>query len=63
MPTKQDEWQAKNTTLFSIRIQNSSGIMEAIKKAMEATGKTRHGFIVEAIREKLIREGYLQEKK
>ena len=62
MPTKQDEWKAKNTTLFSIRIQNSSGVMDALEKAMADTGKTRHGYIVDAIREKLIRDGYMQEK-
>lgn len=63
MRTKLDEWQAKNTTMISLRIQNSSGIMEALSRAIQEQGKTRHGYIVEAIREKLTRDGYLQLKK
>lgn len=62
MKTKQDEWQAKNTMWVSIRIQNSSGIPEALTVALEKSGKTKNGYIIEAIREKLIRDGYLTEK-
>ena len=63
MRTKLDAWQAKNTTMISLRIQNSSGIIEALSSAIQEQGKTRHGYIVEAIREKLTREGFLQSKK
>lgn len=61
MPTKQDEWKAKNTMWVSIRIQNSSGIPQALEHAMTESGKTRNGFIIEAIREKLIHDGYMPE--
>ena len=59
MPTKQDEWKAKNTIMIGIRIQNSSGIPDALIKALEQSRKTKNGFIIEAIREKLIRDGYM----
>lgn len=58
---KQDAWQAQHTTWISIRIQNASGIPDALQQAL-ASGKTKNGFIIEAIREKLIREGYMPEK-
>lgn len=62
MPTKQDEWKAQNTMWVSVRIQNSSGIPDSLQKALEKTGKTKNGYIIESIREKLIRDGYLAEK-
>lgn len=61
MATKHDEWMAKNTMWVSIRIQNSSGIPESLQIALEKSGRTRNGFIIDAIREKLIREGYMEE--
>lgn len=64
MPIKkaEEEWKAKNTLMIGIRIQNSSGIPEALMHALEESGKTKNAYIIEAIREKLIRDGYMQEK-
>lgn len=59
MPTKQDEWKAQNTMWVSVRIQNSSGIPAALTEALTASGKTKNAYIIEAIREKLERDGYL----
>lgn len=63
MPTKQDEWKAKNTLWVSIRIQNSSGIPHALEQALVDSGKTRNSYIIDAIREKLQRDGYLPDDK
>ncbi len=59
MPTKQDEWKAQNTMWVSIRIQNSSGIPKSLEQALAETGKTRNAYIIDAIREKLERDGYM----
>lgn len=56
------EWKSKNTIMMGVRIQNSSGIPEALTVALEKSGKTKNNYIIEAIREKLIRDGYLTEK-
>ena len=58
-----DKWQKENTQFIGIRIQNSSGIPEALMRALEDTGKTKNGFIIDAIREKLQRDGYLPDDK
>ena len=63
MTKAEAEWKAKNTTWIGIRIQNSSGIPDALKVAIETSGKTKNGYIIEAIREKLIRDGYMPESK
>ena len=56
------EWQKENTLMCGIRIQNSTGIPAAMMKAIDARKTTKNAFIIEAIREKLIRDGYLTEK-
>ena len=57
-----DKWQKENTQFIGIRIQNSSGIPAALNKALEESGKTKNAYIIESIREKLIRDGYMQKK-
>lgn len=61
MATRQDEWKSKNTIMIGIRIQNSSGIPDALMNALTDTGKTKNAYIIEAIREKLIRDGYMSQ--
>lgn len=56
---QQSEWQKKNTIMVGIRIQNSSGIPDALEYALIDSGKTKNAYIIDAIREKLIRDGYL----
>lgn len=48
--------------MVGIRIQKSSGIIEPFEKALEQTGKTKNAYVLDAIREKLQRDGYLQEE-
>lgn len=57
------DWQKKNTTMIGIRIQNATGIPEALEYALVDSGKTKNAYIIDAIREKLEREGYLPEQK
>lgn len=56
-----DAWKAEHTTWVSIRIQNSSGIPDALTNALQGAGKSRNAYIIDAIREKLIRDGYMPE--
>lgn len=56
-----DAWKKENTITCTVRIQNATGIPYAIEQMMVETGKTRNTYIIEAIREKLQRDGYLAE--
>ena len=53
-----NRWQAENTDLIRIRPRKDDFLIERIQMAVDA-GKTksRQGFIIEAIKEKLEREG------
>lgn len=57
-----EAWKKENTLIFSIRIMNTSGIPSALDKALEAEELSRNAYIITAIREKLIRDGYLSEE-
>lgn len=59
VPKSQSDWQKKNTTMIGLRIQNSTGIPDALEYALIDSGKTKNAYIIDAIREKLIRDGYL----
>lgn len=50
----------KINDVFSLKIRKSTGIVESIAKMTEETGVSRNAYIINAIREKLIRDGYLQ---
>lgn len=58
--TKNDEWKAQNTAMYSMRVLNSTGIPASMKKVNES-GITTNAYITSALREKLIRDGFLQE--
>lgn len=45
--------------VFSLKIRKATGIVEAIGKMSKNTGISRNAYIIEAIREKLQRDGYL----
>ncbi len=53
-----NRWQTENTDLIRIRPRKDDHLIERIQMAVEA-GKTksRQGFIIEAIKEKLERDG------
>jgi len=53
-----EQWKKENTLIFSIRLLNSSGLPTALARIMAEKCVTRNGYIIEALREKLIRDGY-----
>lgn len=53
-------WKKQNTVQYGVRILNSTGIPVALEAAMAESRKTKNAYIIEAIREKLIRDGYLK---
>lgn len=53
-----DKWKKENTFRIGIRLQNSSGIPLALQKATEVLDMTYGTYATQAIREKLIRDGY-----
>lgn len=53
-----EKWMKEHTTIFSIRLQNASGIPTALARIMAEKCVTRNGYVIEALREKLIRDGY-----
>lgn len=56
-----EAWKKANTITVTFRLMNSSGIPDALKLAEQNSGKTKSGYIIAALREVLIRDGYLKE--
>ena len=54
----QTQWVKENCTRFAVKVQNNSGIPDAMERVKQS-GKTANGYIVEALRKELIRDGYL----
>ena len=52
-------WTKDNCKMFSVKIRYDTGIPEAIE-GVKNSGKSANAYIVEALTEKLIRDGYLQ---
>ena len=64
MPISEAEkaWKQKNTRFYGLRIQNSSGIPDALDHAVE-DGYTINGYAIRAITNQLIEDGYLSGEK
>ena len=58
-----EQWKKENTKLVTFRLMNSSGIPEALNLAERQSGKTKSGYIIAALKEALIRDGYLPSEK
>ncbi len=56
-----EAWKKENTKTVTFRLMNSSGIPNALKLAEQNSGKTKSGYIIAALKEALIRDGYLSE--
>ena len=54
-----EAWKKENTVMCGIRIQRRSGIPDAMDKAIAEGKTTKNAYIIAALREKLIRDGYL----
>ena len=55
------EYQRSNTTLYSLRVTNHSGIPSAVNKACEKIGQKPSAYLRQALIEKLQRDGYIAE--
>ncbi|MBQ4075048.1 MAG: hypothetical protein IJD39_07595 [Clostridia bacterium] len=51
-------WTRDNCTRITAKIRNDSGIPEAVDRVKQS-GKSANSYIIQALREKLIRDGYL----
>lgn len=56
------EWKRENTVQIAIRLGKMSSAMVALEKAMAETGLSKAGYATQALKEKLIRDGYLSEE-
>lgn len=54
-------WTKENCKMFSIKVRYDSGIPDAIER-IRADGHSNNSYIVQALTEKLIRDGYLPEQ-
>lgn len=55
-----EAWKKENTVKLTVRVMNSSGIPAAMEVARNDSGLTNSGYVIAALREKLIRDGYMQ---
>ena len=53
------EYAKSNQRMYGAKVRIDSGIPEAMVRATNATGLTANAYVVEALTEKLIRDGYL----
>ena len=53
-------WKKENTMQYAVRVGKSSGIPEAFDRAKSQTGLSSNAYLLQALTEKLIRDGYLQ---
>lgn len=61
MPTKygpQAKYKKEHCTTVALNLQDTSGLIEALEKAVAATGKTKSGYCMDALREKLVRDEF-----
>lgn len=54
------KWNNEKSKSYGLRISNSTGIPDALEAATALSGMTTNAYVTIAIREKLIRDGYLK---
>lgn len=54
-------YNSANCKLYTIKVRNDSGIPQAMEN-MKLTGQTTNSYIIESLKEKLIRDGYMKPK-
>lgn len=55
-------FEAKTYDRFSVKVRKESGVQEALELASVGLGISKNAYVVAAVQEKLIRDGYLSEK-
>lgn len=53
-------WKKENTMQYAVRVGKASGIPDAFETAKAATGLSSNAYLLQALTEKLIRDGYLK---
>ena len=56
-----EAWKKENSIKLTVRVMNLTGIPAALEIARNDAGLTNSGYVIAALREKLIRDGYLTE--
>ena len=54
-------WVKNNCTRITIKVRNDSGIPDGLERMSQSIGTSNNAYIVEALAEKLRRDGYLQD--
>ena len=57
------QYQALKTKTYAVQIPLATGIPSAFEKAVRDNNISNNKYLIEAIREKLIRDGYMPESK
>lgn len=57
-----NEWIKNNTQMIGVRYKKDASEYKALQEAVKETGTKQVEYIKSAVRERLIREGYLSEK-
>ena len=52
-------WQKEQTTQYNLRFMNATGVPQAIRDAMEATGQTAQEYIKTSVVQRLQKDGFL----
>lgn len=53
-------WNEKNVVVITCNVNIKSGIPDALQAAITAQGVTKNAYTIEALRQRLVKEGYLQ---
>lgn len=53
-------WNKENIVTIGCSVSIKSGIPDALQAAITAQGVTKNAYTVEALRQRLVKEGYLQ---
>ena len=59
----QKKYKKIHTVQLMLNLQDTSGLPSALEEAIQATGQSKHAYGVDALKEKLFREGYWTEEK
>ena len=55
------EWQKKNTTMYTLRFMNTTGVPDAVKRATTKTGEATASYLKAAIIQRLQNDGFLED--
>lgn len=59
----QKKYKKEHVTQVLLHLSDLSGLPSALEEAIQATGQSKHAYGIDALKEKLFREGYWTEEK